>query len=94
MLLSKKKPRVTLGNHPGHTFPLVPNNNALHGPCVNDPQDPDRKGKDTLSSRIQRIRVTDEGVIAETRLKEFLLVDVPVERAEELATLARVELVQ
>ena len=92
MLLRKKKPRTTLGNLDGQTFPLVPNNNALHGRCINDPQYPERTGKEVLSARIQQIRVTEEGIVVETRLKEFLLAEVPVAKAEELAELVGVTL--
>lgn len=92
MLLRKKKPRTILGNLEGQTFPLVPNNNVLHGRCINDPQYPDRAGKEALSSRIQQIRVTDEGIVVETRLKEFLLVEVPVNKAEEFADLVGIPL--
>lgn len=94
MRLGSKRHCIQVGTLEGNTFPLTPNKKAIHGRCVDDPRMPEHVGKETLSTRIQRIRISDDKVIAEAMKTDFLLVDVPVEKSALLASEMGVELVQ
>ncbi len=94
MKIGSKRHCIQVGTLEGKTFPLTPNKKAIHGRCVDDPRMPEHAGKESLSPRIRRIRISEDKVIAEALKSDFLLVDVPVEKSSILADEMGVELVR